>query len=343
MLEKPDIQDSAITQCLGDDFGLHIAELEFLPLGADRNTAVYKAVAENGIAYFVKLRSGDFNAVSVIVPKVLQDQGVAHIIAPIPAQNGALWAEIGAFQVTVYPFVTGKDGYEITLSDRHWIEFGQTFKGIHTATLPPEVTARIPRETYSDSFRDSVRRFQAQVEETPFDDPVSAALAKLLKDKRAIVDTLVRRAERLAGVLQRQPPPFVLCHADIHAGNLLIEPNGTLHVVDWDTMILAPKERDLMFVGGGLFVNHRPPEQESQLFYRGYGETQIDPVALAYYRYERIVQDIAAYCEQIFLTSPDDQDRAVGLRQLSGQFAPNQVIDMAFRTDLLLPPELQSL
>jgi spectinomycin phosphotransferase len=238
--------------------------------------------------------------------------------------------------------VVGKDGYEITLTDQHWIEFGQTFKGIHTATLPPQVTARIPRETYSATFRGIVRRFQAQAAETTFDDPVSAALAKLLKEKRAIVDTLVRRAERLAEVLAEQAPPFVLCHADIHAGNLLIEPDGELYVVDWDTMILAPKERDLMFVGGGLFVNHRPPEQEAQLFYRGYGETPVSTVALAYYRYERIVQDIAAYCEEIFLADPASPDRPVGLRQITGQFSPDQVIDMAFRTDALLPPELQA-
>lgn len=343
MLEKPTIADELISACLHDHYRLNITRLEFLPLGADRNTAVYRASADNGLDYFVKLRRGDFNDVSLIVPKLLHDQGVTQIIAPQPAQTGALWVQLGEFYVALYPFVSGSDGYEISLTDHHWIEFGRAFKGIHTAMLPPELAARIPRETYSDQGRTIVKQFQRQAAETPFPDPVSAQLADLLTQQEQTVSRLVRRAERLGAALQTRPSEFVLCHADIHAGNLLIEPNGTLHVVDWDTMLLAPKERDLMFVGGGLFVNERRPEQEAVLFYQGYGPTQIDPVALAYYRYERIVQDIAAYCEQIFLTDAGNQDRPIGLRQLSSQFQPGEVIEMAYRTDPLLPPELQNL
>lgn len=41
---------------------------------------------------------------------------------------------------------------------------------------------------------------------------------------------------------------FVLCHADFHDANLLIDPTGRLFIVDWDEIILAPKERDLVFV-----------------------------------------------------------------------------------------------
>ncbi len=38
--------------------------VEFLPIGADVNTAVYKAIA-GGTDYFVKLRSGDFNDLTI--------------------------------------------------------------------------------------------------------------------------------------------------------------------------------------------------------------------------------------------------------------------------------------
>ena len=52
MLEKPDIADEQIIACLRDAYGLNIRQIEFLPLGADRNTAVYRAVAEDGSGVF---------------------------------------------------------------------------------------------------------------------------------------------------------------------------------------------------------------------------------------------------------------------------------------------------
>ena len=52
--------------------------------------------------------------------------------------------------------------------------------------------------------------------------------------------------------LQTQAQDWVVCHADLHNGNSLIAKDGALYIVDWDTAMLAPPERDLMFVGSGL-------------------------------------------------------------------------------------------
>ena len=152
-----------------------------------------------------------------------------------------------------------------------------------------------------------------------------------MKLKRGEVLDLVEQAERLVQCLQAQPTPNMLCHCDIHAGNLLIDANEAIYIVDWDNPLLAPKERDLMAVGGALMGN--APEEEELLFYRGYGEAQIDPRALAYYRYERIIQDIAAYCEQLLLTPEGGEDRAQALRYLMSNFLPNNTIEIACRSD----------
>lgn len=333
MLEKPDLQDQKIIACLQDDYGLLVDQVAFLPLGADLNTVAYRIVAENKMPYFVKLRRGVFDETSVALPKFLNDQGIVQIIDPLATKTGQLWANLDAFHLILYPFVEGHNGYEVDLSERHWSDFGTALKSIHTAVVPPALIRRIQRETYSPRWREIVKTFLARVETDSFDDPVAVKLARFLKDRCDEILDLVGRAEQLAQTLQDRSPEYVLCHSDIHAGNILIDVNDALYIVDWDNPILAPKERDLMFIGGGQgFTGHTAQEEET-LFYRGYGQTQIDPIALAYYRYERIIQDIAIYCEQIFLTNDGGEDREQSLRYLTSNFLSNGTIEIAYQSD----------
>src|SRR5512134_1422020 len=95
MLEKPDVPDDAIIDCLRDSFGLPVAEITFLPLGADSRTAVYRAVSPPETAYFVKLRREVFDEMTVLLPKLLHEQGVTQIITPLAAKSGQLWASLG--------------------------------------------------------------------------------------------------------------------------------------------------------------------------------------------------------------------------------------------------------
>jgi spectinomycin phosphotransferase len=116
----------------------------------------------------------------------------------------------------------------------------------------------------------------------------------------------------------------------------LIGAGGGFYIVDWDAPILAPKERDLMYAGGGLMGGWYSPREEEDLFYQGYGPTAINAEALAYYRYERIIQDIAIYCEQIFGMRGGTKDREQSLRYLTSNFLPNSTIEIARRADRTL-------
>jgi spectinomycin phosphotransferase len=333
MLEKPDIQDEQIITCLRDAYELRIVQVVFLPLGVDPNAGVYRAVADGDRSYFVKLRRGAYDETSVALPKFLSDQGVAQIIAPLATITGQLWASLGDFKVILYPFVEAHNGYEVAMSERHWHDFGTALKRVHTIVVPSALRQHIQRETYDAWARNMVKRFLSELDDNGFDDPVAVKLVAFLRTKHAEIVDLVERAERLAQVLQEQPPEFVVCHSDIHAGNILIDGSGRFYIVDWDNPILGGLERDLMFVGGGQgFVGHTLQEEET-LFYQGYGQTQIDPAALAYYRYERIVQDIALFCEQILSTTEGGEDREQALRYLMSNFLPGSTIDVAYTSD----------
>ena len=336
MLKKPDLQDETIIACLLDEYRLNIIQVAFLPFGADQNTVVYRVVADDETPYFLKLRRGVFDETSVALPKFLSDQGIAQIIAPLTTKTGQLRAILGALKVILYPFVEGRNGYEVKLSDRHWGNFGTALKRIHTTVVPPALIRRIRRETYSPQWREIVKTFLGRIEDDAFDDPIAIKLAVFLKAKRDEILDLVGRAERHAQTLQARSPEFVLCHSDIHAGNILIDTDDVFYIIDWDDPILAPKERDLMFIGGAQgFVGHTAQEEET-LFYRGYGQTEIDPIALAYYRYERIIEDIAVFCEKLFLTSEGGEDREKSFEYLMSNFLPDGTIEIAYKSDRTL-------
>ena len=333
MLEKPAIKDERIIACLQDTYGLHVEGIAFLPIGADQNTAVYRALGNDKRQYFVKLRKGVPDRAAILVPAHLHTLGMKQIIPTIPTRTGQLWADIAPYNMLVYPFIEGRDGYERKMSPEHWAAFGAALKRFHTAVFPPSITDGVRREGFSPRWQESVRSHYTLIDQKRFDDPVAVKMAAFLKTRRDETLRLVESAERLALDLQAQPPDFILCHGDIHGWNLLIDDDEALYIVDWDTLVFAPKERDLMFIGGGIGRSSYSPGEEKAMFYRGYGRTDINQTAIAYYRYERIIEDIAIFCDQIFLSDEGSLDREQALEHVKSNYLPNSTIEVAQASD----------
>jgi len=334
MLTKPDIKEELIISHLQDEYNLHVSTLTFLPLGADMGTAVYHVVTEDGTAYFLKLRKG-FDEISVTVPLYLRSQGVKEIIAPFETKSKRGWADFGKYKMILYPFFEGENSFEMELSDPHKRTFGAALRAIHSVQLPPELKKQIPQETYSPKYREQVKEFQRQVENTTFSDVNAAMLADFIKSKRNVIDRLIKGTEELASQLQFQHQELVLCHTDVHRANILITNKNEFYIVDWDAPLLASKERDLMFIGGGIDYIWKSKRDES-IFYEGYGKTEFDFPMIAYHRYERVIEDLAAYAEQLLLTDEGGADREEAFRRFIGNFESGQTIEIANKTDKLL-------
>ncbi|GIK57729.1 MAG: hypothetical protein BroJett015_33920 [Chloroflexota bacterium] len=180
-------------------------------------------------------------------------------------------------------------------------------------------------------WREVVQQALAEWVTAVYEDPVARHCAAFLQSQREQMTVLVARTEQLAQRLRAKMPAFTLCHADMHAGNVLIG-DGAFYVVDWDTLLFAPKERDLMFAGAGLFGHGRSPAEEETLFYQGYGVTEVNVTALAYYRRERIIEDIAIYCQQLLLSNDGGADRVQSLYYLKSNFLPGSTIELAEHT-----------
>jgi spectinomycin phosphotransferase len=98
--------------------------------------------------------------------------------------------------------------------------------------------------------------------------------------------------------------------------------------------IHATKERDLMFVIGGISAKLVGPHEEA-LWLQGYGPVALDPLALAYYRYAWAVADIADYSAQVLLR-PDlgAITQAAALSMLNNLFTPGEIVTIAYTSQL---------
>lgn len=330
MLTKPNLKDKEIIACLRDAYGIDVATIAFLPLGADFNTAVYRVTTSKQTDYFLKLRRGEFLEASVSVPKYLADLGIKQVIPPILTKLGQLYSGLRSFKAILYPYVEGRNGVDAKLSKDQWAQFGAAIKKLHSTDIPASITKDVPRETFSSKWRETVKAFLMRIESEVFEEPVAVKMALFLKSKSSEILKIIEQTEALAITIQKQPIDYVLCHADMHGWNLIVDKEA-LYIVDWDTLIFAAKERDLMFIGAGIWDSDMTAAEEESLFYKGYGQADINQDAIAYYRFERIIQDIGDYCEYIFLSDEGGDDRMRCFEYLKSNFLPGSTIERAYQ------------
>jgi spectinomycin phosphotransferase len=329
---KPAISDQHIIDHLNNDYDIEVVKLTRLSLGADINAAIYKAQAQDQSAYFVKLKRGHHHDISIATVEFLRDAGIQPIIFPIKTVHAQPTQHIDEFTLIVYPFIQGQDGFNRPLTDEQWLILGKTLRQVHEMNVPLSLQNQIRRETYSSKWREVVRSLYTHIEaEQILPDEIGLKVLAFMKKNTMTIHRLVDSAEQLAQKLKNEPHTFVLCHSDIHAGNVLMSKNNMIHIVDWDEPIMAPKERDLMFIGGGVGNSWNKPQEEA-LFYQGYGKSEINVAILAYYRHERVVEDIAFYGQNLLLTTTGGDDRLEMYKHFIDMFAPKGVVDIAFKT-----------
>jgi spectinomycin phosphotransferase len=334
MLEKPRLDDDLIIECLRDDYGLTVTTLTFLPLGYDAYAGVYRVTTDTEQTYFLKIKQSVLYEASVRLPRFLKDHGLEQIAAPLLTRSGQEWTHIDDFTVILYPFIEGTNGLDTGLSDAQWIEFGTALRQLHDMQLPTELATQIRGETFASTWSETIEHIRTLIHSDHID-PAARDLATFWREKEAEIDLIFARADSLGRRLQTRSLDFVLCHADIHIGNVLLRTDGRVFIVDWDQPLFAPKERDFVFILGAALGN--VGKHEEDLFLQGYGPTQVDEMTLAYYRYDWMVQDIGEYGKQVFLQ--EDVSATVkqdATRIFTSLFGPNNGVESAHRLDHLI-------
>jgi spectinomycin phosphotransferase len=331
MIERPNIKDEKIISALHENYSISVNFIEFLPVGNDSSAWAYRVDAENKSSYFLKIRKEISNRAGLFAPRFLKDNGIRQVIAPLSTKTQELWANVDEFAFILYPFIIGNEAMKIGMTDAQWTEFGATLKRIHTTELTGSTLQYVMQESFTPKWGSLAKTLHEQVNARNYDDPYQRQLAIFWKENNEKIQTLIKRAEILGKRLQHANLEFVLCHADIHTANILITQKQNMFIVDWDDTLLAPKERDLMFVLGEDTVETR----EEQLFFKGYGRMEINPLALAYYGYEWCVQEIGDFGKRVFLIKEvgesTKKDSVEGFMKL---FSRGDVVEAAFNTSI---------
>ena len=327
--DDPGLDLETITACLDAQYGLRVSSITFLPVGYDLNAAVYKVLAEDGTPYFLKVRFGPVRESGLLVPWALSNSGIRNVLAPLQTRSSELWCSCDGRSLVLYPFIAGENAMAAGMTDEQWRDFGSTLQAVHCSGLAEEFRGRLPVETFALPSGELVRSILDLTDTMEFENAVAARFAAFWQENAARIREMLARAEELGRQLQSKAFDHVLCHADIHAANILVGDDGQIHLIDWDGPLIAPRERDLLFVVGSIIARPVEPREE-ELFFAGYGPVAIDQEALVYYRYERIIEDLGEIGRSVLLDpGPSDQMRAQESQLAQSFFTPGGDIDHA--------------
>jgi thiamine kinase-like enzyme len=95
----------------------------------------------------------------------------------------------------------------------------------------------------------------------------------------------------------------VICHTDLHGGNLMLDEKGILYILDWENAMIAPPEHDLfVFVGQPSFWEIIWPRYNQY-----YPVASIDCDILSFYFYRRILEDVYGFVLRIMQDEGDEE------------------------------------
>ena len=183
------------------------------------------------------------------VPEDLDERaGLDFVLAPLPLAGGEPAARLGErFSAAVYPFVQGE-----SFGWGEWVpgqraRMAEMLAAVHMA--PPEARRYALAEEFAIPFRDEL---EAGCSGRAIRDcgPYALPLARLLAEHAAAIRRLLHRYDGLVATARALPARNVLTHGEPHPGNTMLTADGW-RLIDWDTVLIAPPERDLWSLDPG--------------------------------------------------------------------------------------------
>ena len=218
----------------------------------------------------------------------LRDAGLDFVLAPIPTSDGEVVRRIGPrHSVALFPFVEGRAGQRFdydTPEERAAVL--ALFARLHQATAAVDSIARTVDLDLT-GRRHLVLALQT-VGETWSGGPLSEPARQALAGRAAEVAELLGLFDRLSREVALRGTEWVVTHGEPHAVNV-IRTEASHWLVDWDTVAVAPPERDLWMLVGD-------PGDDATAYADATGH-QPDPLAMDFFRLTWDLNDLAEYLD----------------------------------------------
>ena len=217
----------------------------------------------------------------------LRDGGLHFVVAPIPTRTGeCLRCLDSRYTIALFPLVEGEAGefgyYEDDEDGRKAVV--AILAELHEATAA--VGSAVRTVGLDLPGRRHIEAALLQLDEAWTGGPLSEPARDAVRDSASELAELLTLADRLAADAQKRGGGWVVTHGEPHAANVMRTGDRRL-LVDWDTVALAPPERDLwMLVVGGT--------DAADLYERATG-TRLDDAALDFFRLTWDLKDLAEY------------------------------------------------
>jgi spectinomycin phosphotransferase/16S rRNA (guanine(1405)-N(7))-methyltransferase len=275
VLSRPgDLTDDALARALHQGWGVDVASIEYLPVGFGSHH--WAVVDGNGTEWFVTVDEHpplESLCSALATAVALRRAGLTFVVAPVPTSAAEPQLVLGNFVVACYPYIDG----ESFAWDAAPPDFGDAILRMLVAVHLTDVRARA--DDFVIPHRDSL--LDTDIPRTgPYSGPTAALLgerAPVIRGALARYDALVERAD--------EQPSRVVTHGEPHPGNAMRTANGWM-LVDWDTVLVAPPERDLWDLG---------PLQRA---YENLTGIALHPSMLELYRLGWYLKDLAVYVER---------------------------------------------
>ena len=227
----------------------------------------------------------------------LRDSGLEFVVAPILAGGGDTVRRVGPrYAIALFPFVAGQAGEFDRYETAERAAILTMLAELHQATPGAASVARTI--DLSLPGRGELESALQALDQTwsggPFSEPARQTLARHASD----VAELLSLFDCLAADVAQRSGNWVVTHGEPHAGNVMRTEDGHV-LIDWDTVALAPAERDLW-----MLVRDSPSPATIYTDATGH---ELDQVAVDFFRLTWDLADTAAYTHQ--LRSPHRQSK----------------------------------